>query len=103
MADLFLTAYPGMVGYRMPIEDPVPALTVNLLAASGLFDVIEIKNSAAGSDDVKLEGRALLKAALVVWNPLNAVMDLGNKGQGVFCLEHRKVMTDGTCPKCLAQ
>ncbi len=71
MADLFLTAHPGMVNYRMVIEDPVPPFTANLLAATGLFDVIEIRGSQSGSDDVRLEGRALLKAALVVWNPLN--------------------------------
>jgi hypothetical protein len=100
VADLLLTAAPGMVGYRMVIEDPVPPLTVNLLAASGLFDRIEIKRSQSGSDDVILEGRSLLKAALVIWTPLNAVMSLGNKGKDVFCLEHRKVMADGTCPKC---
>lgn len=101
MADLLLTAYPGMVGYRMQIEDPVPPLTVNLLAASGLFDRIEIMGSQSRSDDVILEGRSLLKGALVVWGPLNAVMDLGNKGKGVFCLEHRKVMVDGVCPICV--
>ena len=79
MAELFLTAHPAMVNYRMQIEDPVPPFTANLLAATGLFDRIEIVGSQSGSDDVKLEGRSLLKAALVVWNPIN--FNAGEKAQ----------------------
>jgi len=71
MAELFLTAHPAMVNYRMQIEDPVPPFALNMLAASGLFDVIEVAGTQSGSGDVRLEGRSLLKAALVVWDPVN--------------------------------
>ncbi len=71
MAELFLTSAPATVNFRVPIDDPVPPFAVNMLAASGLFDRIEIKGTQSGSGDVLLEGRSLLRAALVVLNPLN--------------------------------
>ncbi len=71
MADLFLTAAPAMVNFRVPIDEPIPPFAANMLAASGLFDRIEIKGTKSGSGDVLLEGRSILKAALVVLNPFN--------------------------------
>lgn len=73
MARIILTAYPGMVGYTMTVSDDVSALTAPMLAAAGVFDIVEIQGSK--SSDVRLEGRSLLKAALTVINPIHNAME----------------------------